>query len=384
MTYITIAVFLFFSTFITKKNEQIHLFKLFILFLAVFLCLRFGSGTDFFNYYRIYRVMPNDYKNFWVLSYLAGVEPFYYLVNIFARRTGWGFQFVIIFTSIVSCFFIYKLIKKYSDSKVFSLFILFCNYYFYMSSALRQCEALVIGGYAVTKYANDNKLSHFLFFVFVAMMFHTSAFILLIVPIMFHIRIDFTNPVCYLFLFVISIAASFIVFPLMIAIASTVLPKYAAYKTSLNDMAFLSIGVRFIFSALLLYIYRYRKNEISSSLKKLVRLYLFGSLLFYLLSSSDQASRLTDYFTVLEIIIFPNILVLIPNKKRRLSTTFYLACFLFLFLFIKDLKTAAAQGQYRSKNFAGYPYITIFNKDAVLKYRQDVPDVYIRELRNTD
>ena len=98
-------------------------------------------------------------------------------------------------------------------------------------------------------------------------------------------------------------------------------------------------------------------------------LYLTGSLLFYMLFTSNQASRLTDYFTVLEVIYFANAF---PAKAiRKKSLTVCLSVFMFFALFVKDLNAAQNQGHYYSKNPLNYPYITVFNKKAILNYRGD-------------
>ena len=108
-----LLVLLFFNLLPIKRNHRIFVVLYFVF--TILLCLRYGQGTDYYNYLRIYKALPNDYKNFWIKSYLYGVEPFFYLINIFAKKNDYGFQFVIAISSILTMFFNFKLIKSFFE-----------------------------------------------------------------------------------------------------------------------------------------------------------------------------------------------------------------------------------------------------------------------------
>ena len=156
-------------------------------------------------------------------------------------------------------------------------------------------------------------------------------------------------------------------FRILISVASTILPRYSAYQTSKSTFfTVFPVLVRFILALLAIYVKpKYNKNIIEY---KVLDLYLLGSIIFFLLLSSDQASRLTDYFSIFEIIYFPN--AISTKKIQKLSVSV-----LFLLLFTKDLNAFQNQGKYYSKNPINYPYISIINKDSILKYRGDIKDL---------
>lgn len=74
---------------------------LYLIFI-VLLSIGYGQGIDFYNYKRIYNAVPHEYDSFWIKCFLFGIEPFYYAVNVFAKRTGLGFSFVIAFSSLIT------------------------------------------------------------------------------------------------------------------------------------------------------------------------------------------------------------------------------------------------------------------------------------------
>lgn len=89
------------------------------------------------------------------------------------------------FPALLSSFSIIKLCKSYSVSPAFSLLIFFSigTYIMYMA-ALKQCIAVFILMIALP-YAIEGKYVRFYLLVFLAVLFHTHAFLFAIVPILF-------------------------------------------------------------------------------------------------------------------------------------------------------------------------------------------------------
>ncbi|MBR5581628.1 MAG: EpsG family protein [Treponema sp.] len=372
MIYINILLILIFFSFIHEKKNKYHFVFLVVLYFF-FLALRYGQGTDYFNYKTLYLLNPKEYKFFFQNSYLNNTEPFFFLINIFAKNSGLTFQFVIIVCALITVFVSATFILKYSRYKLFSLFILFSNYFFYFQSALRQSIAMVIIAYAIYEYIQKRKIKTYIFSVVLAMMFHTTSIVGFIVPVVLGIKLKKIYNYSYFLLFsVFLLLCSHLISRLIIFFVSFI-PRYSTYKNyvSINVGA---VVVRLILSFLVLYILR--KNNVSDFSRKISKLYLVGNLMFFALSSISILSRLTDYFAFLEVILFPNI-VTKPNKKN-IKLSFCLLISLFSALFIKDIGAALKQDHYYNKNIFSYPYITIFNKERVLSEKKITQVLYER------
>lgn len=372
MLYIGFAVILLFFSRFGAKRQARFLFNMFFFLFVALLCIRYGQGTDYFNYKRIYNATSLDYNSFWIKCFLLNVEPFYYLINVFAKKNTLSFSFVIIASSVIMGYFCYKTIRTYSKSYFLSFFIFYVNYFSYYYSALRQVIAMCITTYAIYCFLDKRNLIKFMVMCFLAMMFHLSAVICLFVPLILKIgkilridRLSYYIP----FTFVLIISGVFFSRLLNFA-AGLILKKYAAYQTTgFSLFALFPVSVRFLCAVLALHTKSKYGANFSRIESEALVLYLLGSSFFFVLFTSTVVSRLTDYFTVLEVIYFANAF---PIKSiRKKSLTLCLTVFLFLTLFIKDLNAAQHQGGYYSKNPLNYPYITIFNKKAILDYRGD-------------
>lgn len=89
------------------------------------------------------------------------------------------------FPAFLSSFAVVKLFKRYSVNPAFSLLIFFSigTYVMYVA-ALKQCFAMFFLLLALP-YAIDRKYVRFYLLVFIAMLFHTHAFMFLILPLLF-------------------------------------------------------------------------------------------------------------------------------------------------------------------------------------------------------
>ena len=360
---------LFGAIYVVSPKRQKRDLKLVIFLLFVFLAIRFGQEADYFTYLGIYNSTTPSYKGFFLESYRHVVEPFYYLINIFAKKHELGFQFVLAFSAAITCVFNYLSIKEYSDRKLLSVFILLCNYIGYLTNLYRWAIAASIALYAILKYNDNNKLGQYLVFIAFASMFHTSAIVLLLIPVIVWLKVDFTGTARYAIAAIFCYIGSYFAFPLIIFVAGKINPRYYLYSTQIHNWNFLPCLVRLTFALFAMYYYRRYRNYISEKNKGLIRLYLLGSLIYFLLSSSMQAARISDYFTYLEIIIFPNIFMTIPANRRKKNAVFGALLLGFLVMFTKEIVTAEVQGNYISRNPLKYPYITIFNKEDIFDYR---------------
>lgn len=111
-------------------------------------------------------------------------NPFSELYRDLIRSITENYHIYFFFPAFLSSFAVVKLIKNYSLNPAFSLLIFFSigTYIMYMA-ALKQCLAMFFLLLALP-YALDKKYIRFYLLVFIAILFHTHAFMFAIVPLL--------------------------------------------------------------------------------------------------------------------------------------------------------------------------------------------------------
>lgn len=112
-------------------------------------------------------------------------NPWSMLYRSFMRSITDNYHIYFFFPAFLSSFAVIKLCKKYSINPAFSLLIFFSvGTYITYVAAMKQCAAMFFLLMALP-YAIDKKYVKFYLLVFVAIMFHTHAFMFAIVPLLF-------------------------------------------------------------------------------------------------------------------------------------------------------------------------------------------------------
>ncbi|GHU19289.1 hypothetical protein FACS1894163_12030 [Spirochaetia bacterium] len=101
--------------------------------------------------------------------------------------------------------------------------------------------------------------------------------------------------------------------------------------------------------------------------KELYKVYIIGFIFYLIFCQFGLLSRVTDYLSMFEIIMIPNFLTKLKKSKRKLLASAFIM--IFLILFVKDIQSEQINGRYKSTNPFIYPYITIFNKDTLIQYK---------------
>ena len=112
-------------------------------------------------------------------------NPLSELYRDIVRDITTNYHIYFFFPAFLSSFAVVKLFKRYSVNPAFSLLVFFSigTYVMYIA-ALKQCFAMFFLLLAVP-YAIDRKYVRFYLLVFIAMLFHTHAFMFAIVPLLF-------------------------------------------------------------------------------------------------------------------------------------------------------------------------------------------------------
>lgn len=113
-------------------------------------------------------------------------NPLSILYRNFIREFTDNFHIYFFFPALMSNFAVVKLCKNYSPNPAFSILIFFSigTYIMYLA-ALKQCIAIFFLLLALP-YALEKKYGRFYILVFIAILFHTHAFMFAIVPFLIH------------------------------------------------------------------------------------------------------------------------------------------------------------------------------------------------------
>jgi len=151
-----------------------------ILILALVLALRFNVGNDYIEYANIY----DGIKFYGNYSY---VEPLYLLLCIAAP----DFKLVIATIALVSMVYLYKIIEYYSNRFFFTSLFLYFGLYFIIFDIhlIRQGLAVLLAFYSY-RYIIENKTFKYYIYIIISSLIHTSAILLLVLPLLNKIKIS--------------------------------------------------------------------------------------------------------------------------------------------------------------------------------------------------
>lgn len=372
------------SGFIKKQNNT--LYKCIWLLLTIVLVIRYGQGTDYVEYEKMYKyilVTDSLYSNS-----LAHGEYGWYLLMSLSKRIGMEFEGFIALIGIIMMVMIYKTINRYSNNPIFSLCLLYPTYYLtYFFSAMRQGLAMSLFIYYGLKFLEEKRYINYIFLVLCLSQIHTASLILLVIPICYVLLK--LNKVIFVLLSCIITACLY-----SVGMFSHIMQQYSTSYSEI-DISYLAIALRVIVFVIISFQHYIIWNTISLSIinhkkqteKFLYSIYIIGFLIFIALSPfATLSQRVTMPFKAIEFILIPLQIYIINelknsrglgvsiltiklfNKKRIMALSLLLIIILNV-EFVKNIYSYIDQGgYYKWVDFVDYPYITVFNKEDISIY----------------
>lgn len=345
--------------------------------LFAFFSLRYGQGTDYITYMSIYaNVAPlHTFPSFSSFAYNTVEIGFFYLMSFFRMLGVHYILFVAILTAF-GLFCLHRFIRRFSPLPMLSLTFYFAVYSLvYMESALRQMIALGIATGWVFVDWTDGKRLRAICGIVLASLLHTSAAVLLLLPILFWrprslyiIEWKWQTTAALAVAFVAAAAAFNLVnlSPIIGRLPSGLAYRIMAYYT--RDLSLMALANRGVFLAIVLLLAWRSRDALTAPEKLLVNLYILGFAIYIMLMSFDLiASRMNIYFRIVDVCLIP----LLFYKNRQLVNRSIVALPILLglmsFLYVKDISTTMDYAQYYSSNPLHYPYVTVFNTDRILE-----------------
>lgn len=309
-----------------KRND--YKLKYYVFFVLAFIPLffisafRYNVGTDY-----MYTYYPNFY------SILNGNREYseigFYLLNkliqLFTSKSLWLF----IVTSFIFVYCLLKCIIKYSDKPILSMVVVFLTMIFFVSlNNVRQSIAAIIMLLAFDALCEKKTLKYILY-VFIALIFHYSAIIMLIFYLFTNIKFIRKHFLLVSLILLLGI-------PVIAKIGITIIlnTKYAYFLSSHFNNGQVTI-VNIVYG-LILFIstYYFFRKDLKSDRKSYILVcsqlfYFLISLLSLFIKVSELISRLSFYYLLFQVILIPYLVVKQKNNEKK-----YLIIFAYLVMYV--------------------------------------------------
>ena len=319
-----IVIIYFFTNNKRISNEKLFLWLSFFT-LFVFAAIRSEStGVDlptykmYFNSIAI-RPLLEQLK----IGYFE--KGFIVYVFLIHRLTGGNFRLLLVITSFISYYGVFKFINNYSKNKLLSIIIYICiGYYISPFSGLRQCIAIsvVCMGY---KYIVNKNFGKFVFMIIIATLFHKSA--LIFIPAYWLYNFDISGLKHLFMLILIPITYIFRV-KIILFVESTMYSNYGVVENAGSGykLLFLYLCIMFIIT---LFKKKFVNNDKLNNF--MYNCFYIGIILQILAIVEGNAYRATKYYLITLLCIIPNLVNIFSanTKKSVIYTTIFIISLIF-------------------------------------------------------
>lgn len=366
MLYLTIIIYLILSALIydfieIKNGKNINFYVIYILFI----CLsgfRYYVGGDTFNYIYQHNFIPTlselPHTNIGVTKF----SPLWLLLSSTAKSITDSFILVQFIHAIIVNSVIFKFIKDNTRNIFTSILLYFIGYYFYFNFEILR-ESLAISMFILSlKYYNKNKWFYYYIYAFVAFLFHYSAIILFVIPLLKNVKIKYRY---ILILFVAGVFLNKVLLNYLNSLSGNTIVSYyiELYKTyNYTFYGLISIALFYIVYPKFLIILNRNFLKINYKFYKLFNIYMLlgaSSALFFIFF------RFLNYFTPVLFLLLADMLhalyerEILIKRMRIIVVTFLLVAFIHCSKYFSDTSKYAAGSRWYSH---WYPYYSIFNK----------------------
>lgn len=308
---------------INKRRKELYVFLSMIPLLILSAIRSINIGNDTITYHNLYYWSQEYPINEFILNYKTRWEIGFLYLNKFLSEISSNPQLLIVVSSIYVYFIISWFLIKYSNNSFYSLFLFITmRYYFFFFSNIRQSIAIATLLIAFDLLVSEKKI-RFVFTVFIAYFFHTTAIVFLFALVIKKI------PIKKSILIIVAIVSTilFLIWKRIMPIINIYLPiKYQNYQNTTyyleagNMANYLNFLVIFLITIICLYIYF--KEEENFKKEKLANIYFYfpivSSSLALLSTQFGMFARVQYYFSFFFIIILPNMLNKLASREEKI------------------------------------------------------------------
>lgn len=288
------------------------IYKRFFMFLSVIplsiiSAVRYGVGTDFFSYYRIYErhIITNTYE-----------KGFEWLINLLYKISN-NPQVFFVGTSFIICIlYIYAIYRNSIDPVYSILLFVISGEYFSSMNIIRQYITITIVLFAIP-YIKSRDWLKMLIVAIIASLFHTSAFIIILLYILYNIEL---KPIVYAF----SIVITFVLANIIKALLLPFLNRFTTYgRFFLETSAYSESNIDWVkfliyLSIFMLMTYGYRLVKENENLK-LMYTAVWMSLIIVASGAAMpiNVTRMALYMNPIIAIYMPEAINYVPNRRLK-------------------------------------------------------------------
>lgn len=301
-----------------KIKNIISLDKIFLLISALIPILisglRYNVGIDYKTYVGRFReIGATSFANCLSKSLELGDFILCKICYIISHEP----QIFLLSYATLTIFFIYKSIINNKTHKIISLLLFLCIYWPFSMNGMRQALAMAIVLFSY-KYVLDKKIFKFLAFSLLAASFHITALIAIPLGIIWILLDKFKYKIHVIFsVYLLIPVLILVIFPLLGFISP--FQKYLVYFSQLSNFSGIGVGILIQNLPLLAILILYGKLLIKDNKnnKLYIIMIIIGIILEHLGYISLYLGRLAMYFSLAKILLFPEFVNLVENKKYK-------------------------------------------------------------------
>lgn len=298
----------------TNREKCIWNIVLAIILPTFVFAIRYKVGADYLNYVGMYKELKDITFTKWFedLDFFNNNPTGMFLIAKIARK----FNSVNIFFGITAFLTAYlaviSLKKQWSNMPIGYAYFIYLIFTFSTGlNIIKQTIAISIVFYSL-KYVYEKKKLYFILLVFIAFLFHSTAFVVLPIYILW----DKEGKVA-LGKKIVIVAACFIGFSLMDNILNAMGDHWAEYTETTgtkNLSFFISLAWLIIF-----YIFRNRLVKLDKRNDLLIMIYTIGVIFSVMGFWSIFGKRVANYFTVVQCLLMPQIPCTLEDKMDKIA-----------------------------------------------------------------
>ncbi|CAH8282820.1 EpsG-like putative glucosyltransferase [Mariniflexile fucanivorans] len=314
-----IVVFLLLEAGKYKIVEGVNFYWLAYFFIFIFSAFRFDVGYDFEMYYNLI-----EGKSRWLEAQLNRFDFLSRELVIFSSYIKFT-QFFFIVSSFLIMFLTYKVIKRESKDFVIStlVFLSFPIFFLNSFSIVRQYMALSIVFYSL-RYISSRKLLYFLIAIFVAVFFHKTAIVAIVLYWIYNLKLKNIH-------FIIIFIGGFFSSKLLYFLVEYLLPHYLKYLDENVGVGGDKLLLLFqIIGFFILFFVDKKKEDLVYNFyinTFYVGLFIWSSLAPY----GHAGYRGALYFIVFFILLAPEVIQIIKQRRLLKQITYIVGFCFFIF-----------------------------------------------------
>lgn len=339
---ISLALALFSDLFSRKdpmKNRYVYQEKFLWIFIivtmAIFAGLRVGYN-DTSAYIHSYNLLSKEF-DLSRIDYSFGANPGFNILNMLMKSLGITSQGFIMVYSVLTYMIYIWFIHKYSSDFLMSMFLFVCLVFTFPLAAIKQCVSVAFCLVAVDKAINK-KWFWFVFWIFIAEIFHAYSFLYLIVPLLFFVPWQDKRTIYWVLIFLVS---GLMLKPLLgtvLNVTDMLGEEYTVDSFSgegVNPLRVLVCLVPLVMS----FILRKKVNSPEYDVTRAEGLcmnlsFLNGEIMFVgLFGTANYFARLANYFYIFPIIALPRLFNMVAPKWRAPMKVAVVVCYFFFFYY---------------------------------------------------